>query len=258
MAHPDLGFALSALALASFASILWRLSRIGQRFKDYPPGPPTLPVIGNLHQIPSEKRHQKFGQWAQEYGPIYSLVLGTQVFVVLSADYAIRDLIDKRGPIYASRPDLYIAQHVVSGGLRILFMEANEAWKMARKLAYRVLKIETARTYVPYQDLENKAMLLDMLEDPDNFIDHLHLVKMQKEEGFSDAFAAYISGSILQAGSETTSSILVGFIQAMVIFPEVAKKALDEIDRVCGDRLPDLNDVPDLPYTRACMKESLR
>lgn len=44
---------------------------------------------------------------------------------------------------------------------------------MARKLAHRVVKIETARTYVPYQDLENKAMLLDMLDDPDNFIDHL-------------------------------------------------------------------------------------
>ena len=84
------------------------------------------------------------------------------------------------------------------------------------------------------------------------------LVKMQKEEGFSDDFAAYISGSILQAGSETTSSILVGFVQAMVIFPEVAKKAQEEIDRVCGDRLPDLNDMRDLPYTRACMKESLR
>ena len=49
-------------------------------------------------------------------------MLGTQVYVVLSADYAVRDLVDKRGPIYSSRPDLYIAQHIVSGGLRILFM----------------------------------------------------------------------------------------------------------------------------------------
>ena len=81
---------------------------------------------------------------------------------------------------------------------------------------------------------------------------------MQKEEGFSDDLAAYISGSLLQAGSETTSGVLVGFIQAMVIFPEIAKKAQEEIDRVCGDRMPDLNDVPDLPYIRACMKESLR
>jgi cytochrome P450 len=81
---------------------------------------------------------------------------------------------------------------------------------------------------------------------------------MQKDEGFSDDLAAYISGALLQAGSETTASILVGFIQAMVIFPEVAKAAQLEIDSVCGDRLPDLNDVPDLPYIRACAKESLR
>jgi hypothetical protein len=44
---------------------------------------------------------------------------------------------------------------------------------MVRKLAHRILKIETARTYVPYQDLENRAMLLGVLEDPNNFIDHM-------------------------------------------------------------------------------------
>lgn len=84
------------------------------------------------------------------------------------------------------------------------------------------------------------------------------LVKMQKEESFSDDLAAYISGSLLQAGSETTASILVGFVQAMVVFPDVAKTAQAELDRVCGERLPDLNDVPNLPYIRACAKESLR
>lgn len=67
-----------------------------------------------------------------------------------------------------------------------------------------------------------------------------------------------MSGSLLQAGSETTAAILVGFVQAMLIFPEVAREAQAEIDRVCGDRLPDLNDVPDLPYVRCCAKESLR
>ena len=125
MAHQNVSQALSALALAAFLLIVWRFSRISRRLKDYPPGPPTLPVIGNLSQIPKQKRHLQFGKWAQEYGPIYSLMLGTQVYVVLSVDHAIRDLIDKRGPIYASRPDLYIAQHIVSGGLRVLFMVRN-------------------------------------------------------------------------------------------------------------------------------------
>lgn len=84
------------------------------------------------------------------------------------------------------------------------------------------------------------------------------LVKMQKRENFSDDLAAYISGSVLQAGSETTASILVGFVQAMLIYPEVAKVAQEELDRVCGDRFPDLNDVPNLPYMRSIAKESLR
>lgn len=44
---------------------------------------------------------------------------------------------------------------------------------MARKLAHRVLNVATARTYVPYQDLENKAMLLGVLETPSDFIQHL-------------------------------------------------------------------------------------
>lgn len=44
---------------------------------------------------------------------------------------------------------------------------------MVRKFLHQILNINTARTYVPYQDLENKAMLLSVLETPDDFLDHL-------------------------------------------------------------------------------------
>ncbi len=64
----------------------------------------------------------QFERWARKYGPIYSLMLGTKVMVVLNLDQAIKDLLDKRGAIYSSRPEAYIAQDVLSGGLRILFM----------------------------------------------------------------------------------------------------------------------------------------
>lgn len=86
----------------------------------------------------------------------------------------------------------------------------------------------------------------------------MDLVKLQEKQGFSDEVAAYISGSLLQAGGETTATVLIGFVQAMMIFPEIIKVAQAEIDKVCGDRMPDLNDVPNLPYIRALSKESLR
>lgn len=70
--------------------------------------------------MPVHDPHLQFQKWAQEYGPIYSLVLGTQVMIVLSKDQAIKDLIDKRSAIYSSRPDFYIGQTITSGGLRML------------------------------------------------------------------------------------------------------------------------------------------
>jgi cytochrome P450 len=42
----------------------------------------------------------------------------------------------------------------------------------------------------------------------------------------------------------------------MILFPEVGKTAQEELDRVCGSRLPTIDD--DLPYIRACVKESMR
>lgn len=75
----------------------------------------------------------------------------------------------------------------------------------------------------------------------------------------SDEQAAYLSGSLLEAGSDTTASTLVGFVQAMLVFPEVQKVAQEEIDRVVGSgRLPTMDDSENLPYIRGCVKESIR
>ena len=85
------------------------------------------------------------------------------------------------------------------------------------------------------------------------------MARHQETDGFSDEQAAYISGSLLEAGSDTTSNTLYGFVQAMVLFPEVQKKAQEELDRVVGsDRLPTMEDEPKLQYVRDCIKESLR
>ena len=44
---------------------------------------------------------------------------------------------------------------------------------MVRKLAHGVLNVAVARSYVPYQDLENRAMLMGLLEAPEQFIGHI-------------------------------------------------------------------------------------
>jgi len=68
-----------------------------------------------------------------------------------------------------------------------------------------------------------------------------------------------VSGSLFGAAAETTRTALQTFFLAMVLNPEVAKKAQEELDRVVGrDRLPDFSDRVDLIYIDAVVKELIR
>lgn len=60
----------------------------------------------------------------------------------------------------------------------------------------------------------------------------------------------------MEAGSDTTSSTLLAFVLAMTQYPEILKKAQDEVDHVCGsDRSPTFDDIGQLEYLSACMNE---
>jgi cytochrome P450 len=60
-------------------------------------------------------------------------------------------------------------------------------------------------------------------------------------------------------GAHTTVATLSNFIAAMVLYPEVAWKAREEIDRVIGtERLPAMSDRADLPYLECVLLETLR
>jgi cytochrome P450 len=56
-----------------------------------------------------------------------------------------------------------------------------------------------------------------------------------------------------------TVSAIHSFVLAMVLYPNVQKRAQAEIDRVVGpDRLPTFEDRDQLPYIEAVVKEVLR
>lgn len=73
-----------------------------------------------------------------------------------------------------------------------------------------------------------------------------------------EVFAACTIGFFNLVGVVTIAGPLKFFLMAMALHPEWQKKAQEEIDRVCGDRMPDFNDFADLPTVRACLKETIR
>jgi len=59
-----------------------------------------------LHKMPRNDAHKQFQKWAEKYGPIYSLILGTRTMIVLSSDEAVKELLDRRSGNYSDRMDM--------------------------------------------------------------------------------------------------------------------------------------------------------
>jgi hypothetical protein len=134
-----MALALSLLWQILAVGLFIRLLLIGRRPKNYPPGPPTVPILGNLlqvqtpvssygvvslclNQMPTSDPHKKFQEWAQTYGPVFSLILGTRCLVVLSSDVAVKDLLDDQSAIFGHRGDHLIGHTILSGGQGMLLM----------------------------------------------------------------------------------------------------------------------------------------
>jgi cytochrome P450 len=67
------------------------------------------------------------------------------------------------------------------------------------------------------------------------------------------------ASSMYLGGADTTVSSLMTFFLAMMLFPDVQKKAQEELDRVIGGgRLPTSADKGTLPYIDAIVKETHR
>jgi hypothetical protein len=80
----------------------------------------------------------------------------------------------------------------------------------------------------------------------------------QETYGLSDDEGAYVIGTLFEAGSGTTASAMMSYILAMTHHPEWQDIMLEELDEVVGNRMPEFDDIPQLPTVRAVIKEVLR
>ncbi|EME78837.1 uncharacterized protein MYCFIDRAFT_190975 [Pseudocercospora fijiensis CIRAD86] len=80
--------------------------------------------------------------------------------------------------------------------------------------------------------------------------------KLSDEDEYIAKFAA---NGLYGGGADTTVASIMTFFLTMIKYPEFRNKAQAEIDHVVGqDRLPELSDRENLPYTEAVIKEIFR
>ena len=129
-----------------------------------------------------------------------------------------------------------------------------------KKTAQRYKQINQAFVDIPY-DFVRRQMARETY-NPSYVSNLVNKLSGNQSPGLvqEDEHAVKHTAAIMYAGGvDTTASALSSFVLAMVMFPEVQRKAQQEIDEHVGThRLPVAEDRDNLPYVNGIVKESLR
>ncbi|KAI9147097.1 Cytochrome P450 monooxygenase aneD [Paramyrothecium foliicola] len=153
---------IAGLLVLYFISRRSRSSRL-----PLPPGPPTLPIIGNVHQAPKSHAWKQYTEWGREHGPVIHLNMLGQHVIVLSTAQAAHDLLAKRGATFSDRPKMFVAQELALKHMNILLMDYNDRFRLHQRLEGTVLNQTVSAKYRDFQSMESKQLLYDIMQTAD-------------------------------------------------------------------------------------------
>ncbi|KAH9171797.1 cytochrome P450 [Lactarius sanguifluus] len=154
--------AIDCLALSTFLYILFAFrDHRRRRGFPYPPGPPLLPVIGNLLDVPKLSPWLAYANMSKKYGDVVCLQVFGEVVVVLCSPTAIKDLLEKRGELYADRTPFPILE-IMDVDWLFPLTRMGKYWHEAA-LDRRLIEEKT------------RVLLGQLLATPKAFREHLYL-----------------------------------------------------------------------------------
>ncbi|ESQ51635.1 hypothetical protein EUTSA_v10016531mg [Eutrema salsugineum] len=121
-----------------------------------PPGPPRLPIIGNIHLV-GENPHRSFANLSKTYGQIMSLKLGCLNTVVISSPEAAREVLRKHDQILSCRKSTNSIRSINHHEISVAWLPpSTPLWRLLRKLS--VTQLFSPQRIEATKDLRIKAV----------------------------------------------------------------------------------------------------
>ncbi|KAK9083885.1 hypothetical protein Scep_030356 [Stephania cephalantha] len=98
-----------------------------------PPGPPRVPIFGNLLQL-GPLPHRDLASFCSKYGPLVYLRLGGVDAITTDDPEIIREILFKQDDIFASRPKTVAAIHLAYGCRDVALAPLGSHWKRMRRI----------------------------------------------------------------------------------------------------------------------------
>ncbi|XP_072242852.1 cytochrome P450 2J6-like [Leuresthes tenuis] len=130
-------FISTVLLCVCFCFIILQLK--SGRPKNFPPGPPILPIVGTLLHLNLENPLKDFERLRRSYGNVYSLFIGRRPAVVLNGLKVVKEAIVNKATDFAGRPqDMFLTE--VSQRKGVILVDYGPSWKDHRRFALMTLR----------------------------------------------------------------------------------------------------------------------
>lgn len=107
--------------------------------KNFPPGPPCIPVLGSFPFLPRKHIHLTMsGSWMEKYGPIVGLIVGSAPVVAVAGPHEVKEVL-RRDEFQGRQDDDHIRERNFNKRLGVIFTD-GPLWIEHRRFTIRHLK----------------------------------------------------------------------------------------------------------------------
>ncbi|CAN6900131.1 unnamed protein product [Brassica oleracea] len=124
-------------------------------FKNLPPCPPKLPILGNIHQL-GNLPHRTLRDLSLKYGPVITVYLGSVRTVVVHSPETAEEVLKAHDSDCCTRPRLSITKSFFYDGLGLGFTQWGDYYKDVRKLC--VLELFSVKRANSFRNIREEEL----------------------------------------------------------------------------------------------------
>lgn len=130
---------LTAIIAVLIIGVVYYGVQLRRRYKDLPPGPYGLPLVGYVPFMGS-KPYLTFKRLADKYGSVFSVTIGSELTVFVNDWKGIKEVLIRQGDTYSTRPYVFTFDVMFQGKKNDIVTTSGPITKEHKRFSVQLLK----------------------------------------------------------------------------------------------------------------------